>query len=414
MNYILKKYSNLRPAITAYIAKIVNSSSASIDEKCELLLTANELSLKGPNIEDILNEIANCSIDQLNLVTTLIRQFVLIKNNTNENERKQFINYWLHDEFYKEQDFVTASIIYWIAIEDFEFLSDDWKVKLPRKIENLEKSIKAIIIRAWLPYYLERFDKLELAKKVINEILLARDKNGSWSGNIEKTLKISFALSCSKFVDKDILRKTIEFLNSRIILGVNFNIKNCALILKVYYKLGLIEVDLLSYIQDNISNEQSKSSSDNSFSKAKTRVFVSYSHADAKWLNRVIVHLKPIETKGLLELWSDKKITPGKNWKDEIKNALDKSVVAILLVSADFLASDFINNHELPSLLNSATTKGTIIIPVLINHSLFSDSILSKFQAINSPEKPLVGLKKNEQEKALKDLATIINKYLTS
>ena len=412
MSYLLKKYSELKPIVAIFIDKVINNGNVDFDEKCELLLTAKELNLGGRHIETVLNKIANSSIEDLNLITVLIRQFVLLKYNICENERKQFIKYWLYDEFYKAQNFVTVSVIYWIAIEEIEFLLDNWKDKLPKKVENLEKNIKSIVIRAWLPYYLESFNKIELAKSVANEILSSRDRNGSWSGNIEKTLKVSYALSCSKSIKKETLQKSIEFLNSRIMLGINFNVKNCALILKLYYKLNLIGVDLIKYIQENIDKEQSNLAQTNNSITVKNKIFVSYSHTDTKWLNRVIVHLKPLERQGLLELWSDKKILAGKNWEIEIENALNNSAVAVLLISADFLASDFINNKELPILLNSAMVKGTTIIPLIVSHSLFSDSILSKFQAINSPDKPLVGLKKNEQEKKLTDLALVINKYI--
>ena len=129
----------------------------------------------------------------------------------------------------------------------------------------------------------------------------------------------------------------------------------------------------------------------------KVNVFVSYSHVDKPWLERLKVHLKPLERKGKIELWSDKKIDPGKKWKAEVEKALKESVVAILLISADFLASDFIDSDELPPLLAAAAKEETVILPIIIGHCSFTENeSLSIYQAVNSPDEPLEGMTKSE------------------
>src|SRR5687768_10381779 len=111
------------------------------------------------------------------------------------------------------------------------------------------------------------------------------------------------------------------------------------------------------------------------------RVFVSYSHRDRRWLERLQVHLKPLVRERLIELWDDSQIQAGDRWKDEITRALEAADVAILLVSADFLASDFIANDELPPLLAKAESDGTWILPVIVSPCRFADTeSLSRFQ----------------------------------
>lgn len=75
---------------------------------------------------------------------------------------------------------------------------------------------------------------------------------------------------------------------------------------------------------------------------------MSYSHADRDALDRLLVHLKPLQRNGTLDVWADTQINAGDRWEQEIENALSRAAVAVLLVSADFMASDFIIDNELP------------------------------------------------------------------
>lgn len=63
--------------------------------------------------------------------------------------------------------------------------------------------------------------------------------------------------------------------------------------------------------------------------------------------------------------------------------------IAILLVSTDFLASDFIKNNELPPILRKAEAENTKVLCLLVEPSFFLKSELSEFQAVNKPEETL-------------------------
>lgn len=129
-------------------------------------------------------------------------------------------------------------------------------------------------------------------------------------------------------------------------------------------------------------------------------VFVGYSHVDKEHLKRLQVHLKPLEKSGTIDLWDDTKIEIGDKWKKEIERALERSVAAILLISADFLASDFIVKNELPPLLQSADKKGTRIFPVILKPCAFvRNENLREFQALNDPKQTLLELSAVEQER---------------
>lgn len=139
-----------------------------------------------------------------------------------------------------------------------------------------------------------------------------------------------------------------------------------------------------------------------SHKQKRTKVFISYSHQDSDWLKRLRIHLKPLEREFDIEIWDDTKIKPGSMWKKEIEQAIQSAKVAVLLISADFLASDFITTDELPPLLKAAKEEGAIILSVILSHSRFLKiNSLAQFQAVNDPNQPLDSLLRPEQERIL-------------
>jgi hypothetical protein len=141
---------------------------------------------------------------------------------------------------------------------------------------------------------------------------------------------------------------------------------------------------------------------------SSTAVFVCYSHNDndVPWLNRLLVHLKPLNRAGLIDVWSDRRLEYGERWREEITAALARARVALLLVSADFLASDFIHDVELPALLHTASQRRCRIIPILAGPSLFAEtSWLSCFHCPNPDGKTLSEMSSGESERTLTGIA---------
>ncbi|WP_437709680.1 TIR domain-containing protein [Sorangium sp. So ce448] len=95
-------------------------------------------------------------------------------------------------------------------------------------------------------------------------------------------------------------------------------------------------------------------------------IFISYSRADAKWKDRLVAQLLVFAHEGLCEVWDDTRIDAGSDSLQEMREALERASVAVLLVSADLLASTLTRNKEVSHLLQRRATDGLQIFPVIV------------------------------------------------
>lgn len=137
--------------------------------------------------------------------------------------------------------------------------------------------------------------------------------------------------------------------------------------------------------------------------KTRNKVFVSYSHLDEEYLKDIKRHFKPFLKH--IDFWDDSNIQPGQKWKEEIKTAISKTKIAILLVSTDFLGSEFISTDELPPLLRAAEEEGAVILILILKPCLFEEfEELNQFQAMNPPSRPISKMDFNEREEVYVNL----------
>ncbi|MCC6124302.1 MAG: toll/interleukin-1 receptor domain-containing protein [Pirellulales bacterium] len=128
-------------------------------------------------------------------------------------------------------------------------------------------------------------------------------------------------------------------------------------------------------------------------SSSQDQIFISYCRKDKRWLDDLHTHLQPYLRDGSLSAWSDEQIEPGSRWLEEIRAALAKTKVAVLLVTPDFLASDFIHENELTPILKEAESGGVIILWIHVRASAYKKSPLRNYQAVIDPIKPLAQMK---------------------
>ncbi|MCP4694489.1 MAG: toll/interleukin-1 receptor domain-containing protein, partial [Desulfobacterales bacterium] len=99
---------------------------------------------------------------------------------------------------------------------------------------------------------------------------------------------------------------------------------------------------------------------------SKPTIFISYSHGDEIWKDRLRLHLGGLEKAGRVSVWHDRMIDPGGKWFPEINKAMESAAAAVCLISAAFLDSDFCMKEEIPYLLERHEKVGMVIFPILV------------------------------------------------
>jgi tetratricopeptide (TPR) repeat protein len=123
------------------------------------------------------------------------------------------------------------------------------------------------------------------------------------------------------------------------------------------------------------------------------KVFLSYSHKDEEFRERFRVHLSELEREGLIQLWHDRRITAGTEWAGAIDEHLNSAHLIILLVSADFLASDYCNDVEMNRALERSRQGEARVIPVILKPCDWQTSRFASLQALPEGGKPVVDWK---------------------
>ncbi|WP_426038726.1 toll/interleukin-1 receptor domain-containing protein [Brevundimonas sp. DC300-4] len=106
-----------------------------------------------------------------------------------------------------------------------------------------------------------------------------------------------------------------------------------------------------------------------------------YSHADAKLKTELLNHLAPLQRLGLIDHWHDSEIQPGSAWEPAISKQLEASQLVLLLVSSDFIASDYCYENELASALRRHDDGTARVLPIILRPCLWQDLQFGKLQA---------------------------------
>ena len=131
------------------------------------------------------------------------------------------------------------------------------------------------------------------------------------------------------------------------------------------------------------------------------KLFISYSHKDQEQLDELLKYLKNLVDNGKIEPWTDRLLEIGSSWDSVIKDNLSSADIIILLISVEFINSDYITTTELVATKKRHDDNTAKVIPILLSHCEFSDYWFSAIQGLPEDMVPLSEFKeKNEKSKA--------------
>ena len=134
------------------------------------------------------------------------------------------------------------------------------------------------------------------------------------------------------------------------------------------------------------------------------KLFISYAHKDEPLLRELEKHLTVLRRNGVIEPWYDREINPGAEWKGEIDDRLGEADIVLLLVSPDFLASDYCMDVEMKRAMEQHAAGEATVVPVILRPCLWTDTPFGKLQALSSDGKPISDA--DSQDKAFAAVAT--------
>jgi hypothetical protein len=139
-------------------------------------------------------------------------------------------------------------------------------------------------------------------------------------------------------------------------------------------------------------------------------VFISYSHSDEELYERLARHLKPLEYEGAIRPWRDRQITAGRDFSAEIVAELATAGAILLLVSPDFIASEFCWGVEMKRAMARHESGGARVVPIILRPVDWQRSPFGKLLALPKDGKPVTLW--NNQDEALVDVAKSIRRMV--
>jgi predicted ATP-binding protein involved in virulence len=112
-------------------------------------------------------------------------------------------------------------------------------------------------------------------------------------------------------------------------------------------------------------------------------IFLAYSHEDKALRDELVKHLQPLQRSKIITFWTERIIFPGMEWRNEINSRLESANIILLLISADFLASDYCYDFEFLRALQRHENGEAVVVPIIIRSCDWFHSPLGRLQVLS-------------------------------
>lgn len=119
------------------------------------------------------------------------------------------------------------------------------------------------------------------------------------------------------------------------------------------------------------------------------KAFISYSHHDKEYCKELEKHLSVLKRNKKIQTWTDQKLIPGDEWNELISKEISEADLILLLISPDFLASDFCYEIEMNAAILRHTNNQARVIPIFIRFCDWNGTPFTKLQSLPSGGKPV-------------------------
>lgn len=146
----------------------------------------------------------------------------------------------------------------------------------------------------------------------------------------------------------------------------------------------------------------------------KVNIFLSYAREDKTYKDEIDKALIGLKKNGQVDVWHDQTIEAGMTWSDEIKNAIDKAHIFLLLISSDFNNSEYIWENELAAAMKKHEEKKARVIPIICRTCDWTSMPYSKFQAIPPGVVPIDQFTNKDEAYTIvaKNIKSVVNYFI--
>src|SRR5260370_9375068 len=141
-------------------------------------------------------------------------------------------------------------------------------------------------------------------------------------------------------------------------------------------------------------------------------IFCCYARKDQMLLNELKAHLMPLQYQGLITIWTDTDIDAGIEWEKEIEKHLDAAQIILLLVSPDFMISEYCYSKEMRRAMERYQKGEVHVIPIILRSVACQDAPFGKLQVLPTDAQPVISSKWHDSDEAFLDIVSGIRKVV--